>query len=122
MGSESGSLLGKETRAFSYITMENKEPRVVKNHCRRSGCNATHCTLVCGRCRVARYCSAECQKNDWTEGKHKEACAGAAAVHPSRRVVKRMCKAFESLPPETKSCLEDMRAFSSARGQQIGLV
>ena len=28
----------------------------------------------CSRCRVARYCSKECQKRDWKYGQHKEIC------------------------------------------------
>lgn len=28
----------------------------------------------CGKCRVARYCSSECQIADWKQGKHKERC------------------------------------------------
>ena len=30
---------------------------------------------LCGACKRATYCSAECQKQDWLGG-HKEACAG----------------------------------------------
>jgi TPR repeat protein len=30
---------------------------------------------ACGRCRVAQYCSVVCQRADWTENGHKEACA-----------------------------------------------
>jgi len=30
----------------------------------------------CGNCRVTLYCSAECQKKDWKEGKHKKTCPG----------------------------------------------
>ncbi|EIW80761.1 hypothetical protein CONPUDRAFT_144702 [Coniophora puteana RWD-64-598 SS2] len=33
--------------------------------------------LTCGRCKRARYCSAECQRRDWKE-KHKLVCAGLA--------------------------------------------
>lgn len=28
----------------------------------------------CGRCVVARYCSADCQKKDWNSGLHKKRC------------------------------------------------
>ena len=28
----------------------------------------------CSRCRVARYCSKQCQKRDWKYGQHKEIC------------------------------------------------
>ena len=30
-------------------------------------------TLVCGRCKVARYCGRECQRAHWASG-HKEKC------------------------------------------------
>ena len=26
--------------------------------------------LICGKCRVARYCNRECQKNHWPAHKH----------------------------------------------------
>eukprot|EP00242_Pyramimonas_sp_CCMP2087_P015470 CAMPEP_0198198800 /NCGR_PEP_ID=MMETSP1445-20131203/2180_1 /TAXON_ID=36898 /ORGANISM="Pyramimonas sp., Strain CCMP2087" /LENGTH=218 /DNA_ID=CAMNT_0043868439 /DNA_START=76 /DNA_END=732 /DNA_ORIENTATION=- len=29
---------------------------------------------LCGRCKVARYCSKECQSKDWKEGDHKNKC------------------------------------------------
>ena len=28
----------------------------------------------CARCHSAVYCSSECQKHDYTEGKHKSSC------------------------------------------------
>ncbi|KAF7293962.1 MYND-type domain-containing protein [Mycena kentingensis (nom. inval.)] len=37
--------------------------------------------LCCGGCRTTRYCSAECQRADWTTGKHKHACRAAAISH-----------------------------------------
>ena len=30
--------------------------------------------LRCGRCKVASYCSKECQVKDWMEGGHKRIC------------------------------------------------
>lgn len=39
--------------------------------CQHRGNEATR-TKKCGRCRVARYCSLECQKMDWKE--HKAVC------------------------------------------------
>jgi len=29
---------------------------------------------VCPQCKTARYCGAECQKEDWTTGGHKATC------------------------------------------------
>jgi TPR repeat protein len=29
---------------------------------------------VCPRCKIARYCSDACQKQDWTAGEHKAKC------------------------------------------------
>lgn len=31
--------------------------------------------LRCGGCKVAEYCSKDCQKEDWKEGKHKVLCS-----------------------------------------------
>jgi hypothetical protein len=30
--------------------------------------------LQCGKCKIARYCSKECQIKDWTEGEHRRTC------------------------------------------------
>ncbi|KAH8699392.1 hypothetical protein GQ44DRAFT_744204 [Phaeosphaeriaceae sp. PMI808] len=35
--------------------------------------------LKCGKCKVARYCSKECQIKAWTEGEHKRICKTLAA-------------------------------------------
>ena len=40
-------------------------------------CNATNCfntaTKTCGKCKIAKYCSIECQKADWRLS-HKRSC------------------------------------------------
>lgn len=38
--------------------------------------------LRCARCRIGRFCSAECQKAAWVEGQHKSACLAIAFPHP----------------------------------------
>ena len=38
-----------------------------------NACGSPANLKVCARCRVARYCSAECQKRAWKTG-HKEQC------------------------------------------------
>jgi hypothetical protein len=35
--------------------------------------NGTSGLLICGRCRRIKYCSRECQREDWKE--HKKWCA-----------------------------------------------
>jgi hypothetical protein len=38
-------------------------------------CNSKDAELqVCGGCCLVRYCSKTCQKEDWTEGEHKNVC------------------------------------------------
>lgn len=44
-----------------------------KDSCFR--CNKRKDSLLrCGGCKVAEYCSKECQKDDWKDGKHKIMC------------------------------------------------
>ena len=53
------------------IIMENESERI-PNMCRYCGeANAPH---VCAQCEQARYCSKECQTNDWKLYKHKLIC------------------------------------------------
>lgn len=44
--------------------------------CKKSerGDGAAGDLMKCGKCRVALYCSRECQEKDWKEGGHKRAC------------------------------------------------
>ena len=40
-----------------------------------SWCKATSSKLLkCGRCKLRAYCSQDCQRRDWREGGHKQAC------------------------------------------------
>lgn len=59
-----------------------RKAAVLAIHCRcanpsctnmAGGCEARMRIKVCGGCKVARYCSGECQKVDWGAG-HKGAC------------------------------------------------
>jgi len=36
---------------------------------------------VCPQCKIERYCSDACQKQDWTTGGHKAACGTLAPWH-----------------------------------------
>jgi ankyrin repeat protein len=56
------SMVGMEAKAAPAATVSNL------CICGQPG------NLLCSRCATARYCGAECQKKDWTNG-HKEACA-----------------------------------------------
>eukprot|EP01112_Ceratiomyxa_fruticulosa_P010962 TRINITY_DN2930_c0_g1_i2.p1 TRINITY_DN2930_c0_g1~~TRINITY_DN2930_c0_g1_i2.p1 ORF type:complete len:857 (+),score=160.84 TRINITY_DN2930_c0_g1_i2:247-2571(+) len=33
-----------------------------------------HVTKVCARCKIFRYCGKNCQKRDWSSGKHRSIC------------------------------------------------
>ena len=50
-----------------------------KQFCNASGCNRI-ASKHCGKCRVAKYCSRECQVGDW-RATHKKSCA-ALFAHP----------------------------------------
>ena len=42
--------------------------------CRKLAASNGEPLLKCSRCKVARYCSRECQKKGWIEGGHKRIC------------------------------------------------
>lgn len=52
--------------AEKEVEEERKEDPNVCPCCRKDG------KLLCGRCRKVRYCSPECQKDDWK--RHKIYC------------------------------------------------
>lgn len=91
---------------------EQHAEAVIKNQCSWPECKASQCDTLCDRCRIARYCSVECQRKDWTDGNHKKQCQLGARCKTQRRVVKLMWKAFEGLPPQTRNVLE--RILSSS--------
>ena len=68
------------------------------NHCWR--CEA-HCTQQCSRCRVAFYCSKECQKQD--KWRHGPDCDDAA--------LKMECWACGVAREEMKKCVNCLEAF-----------
>jgi hypothetical protein len=38
---------------------------------------------VCPQCKIARYCGAGCQKEDWITGGHREKCGTGEAFSPN---------------------------------------
>jgi len=54
-----------------------RQSLVGAKYCRNEGCEVVGQRKdfkVCPQCKTARYCSAACQKQDWTTGGHKEKC------------------------------------------------
>lgn len=54
-------------------TEEVQDAVLAKHNC--AACEAVSATKTCGRCKVARYCSAACQKRHWNSGGHKTECS-----------------------------------------------
>ena len=42
-----------------------------------SFCSALGATMLCGRCKAARYCHKDCQRQHW-KGAHKAGCSAAS--------------------------------------------
>jgi hypothetical protein len=62
----------------------NAAPRCVR--CKRAGAALAQAgggLRACATCRAARYCGAECQRDDWA--RHKEMCAVMAAFREDRQ-------------------------------------
>ena len=73
--------------------------------------------LSCGRCRVAKYCSAECQKAHWKAG-HKQACehlAEAAVKLPET------CPCCGHVMDKDACFKAACRKAAAAKGQQEGV-
>lgn len=46
----------------------------------------------CAGCKMVYYCSAHCQRTDWTYGTHKSFCQKIQADYASITISKRLCK------------------------------
>eukprot|EP00026_Physarum_polycephalum_P011506 Phypoly_transcript_11736.p1 GENE.Phypoly_transcript_11736~~Phypoly_transcript_11736.p1 ORF type:complete len:370 (+),score=81.55 Phypoly_transcript_11736:119-1111(+) len=63
----------------------------------------------CGRCKIARYCSVECQKADWPLG-HKAACGKPESLAIGSSVAIRPLETYLSLLPPSLYPSETCRA------------
>ena len=55
-------------------------------YCYNAGCGVVGLLKefkVCPQCKTARYCSAACQKEDWTAGGHKATCGTYTCKPPN---------------------------------------
>jgi len=50
--------------------------------------------MVCGRCKVATYCSKDCQTKDWKTGGHKDRCFSREAEDVKMEAYKESLEAF----------------------------
>jgi hypothetical protein len=61
-----------ECKDVFYMT--EKLVDYVPNTCAVASCGKTGSMASCGQCKVVWYCSKECQKLDWKQGKHSINC------------------------------------------------
>lgn len=62
-------------RRPTFVHIDNpRDPRYPKTcrHCLNRFTNREKNLLKCGRCGVARYCSVDCQRNNWAKHKNVE--------------------------------------------------
>ena len=92
-----------------------------------SRCWAFNCTFngipeqlrKCSKCKIARYCSKECQARDWRMA-HRDRCGEYAAMAPmAKTVVHPRCV----LPIQKSSFPDDVRGYltsSTGYGERLG--
>lgn len=70
--------------AWEGYGIDNFNGRLLPGCCNRTCTNMEGAsevslpTQLCSGCRMARYCSVECQKSAWVQGGHKDVCARQA--------------------------------------------
>ena len=65
--------------------------------CQNEGCEVVgHLKefKVCPQCKIARYCGAACQTQDWTAGGHKETCGTMASTVARNRATAQQSSCF----------------------------
>ncbi|XP_078693694.1 uncharacterized protein LOC144923203 [Branchiostoma floridae x Branchiostoma belcheri] len=75
--------------------VETKLLRCCNPTCGKPGYRSTGTLKLCGRCKLTRYCSRDCQRQHWTVG-HKKCCGHDAcsddAPNPFWQLVKRQLR------------------------------
>ena len=73
--------------------------------------------LLCGNCKTSKYCSKACQRADWHQGGHKQACALVnEAAQKSKQAMGQIdakCVAFDAANPSldiTRRQLKDTKS------------
>jgi hypothetical protein len=66
----------REFPGVAFRARDDADDETTTGACHATGCDELGASR-CSACRVARYCSPECQKRDWREG-HKERCGRLA--------------------------------------------
>jgi len=83
-GIERFSVIARSNQKFGMVNImreDNEEVVKVENNKLRFNCGSPHCKIMespgvyfkrCSKCKMVKYCSRECQVNDWKE--HKTHC------------------------------------------------
>ncbi|KAI8495145.1 hypothetical protein Bbelb_271310 [Branchiostoma belcheri] len=85
----------KEMMKMLQEAVETKLLRCCNPTCGKPGYRSTGTLKLCGRCKLTRYCSRDCQRQHWTVG-HKKCCGHDAcsddAPNPFWQLVKRQLR------------------------------
>ena len=69
--------------SYSCLVCGRKPPTQNKTNAAPSSSSKSH--KRCARCKSAVYCSSECQKQDFTEGKHKANCVAIGKLWEEKK-------------------------------------
>jgi hypothetical protein len=108
-----------DTSKIPVTTNPNNELYDVLNKYNCRNCHSKTNHKKCGNCRIARYCSKECQKTDWRRT-HKRECRGLCASVDRASVDRALLESFDGFDLDIFQKEEAEKEAKSRGGKIMG--